>query len=242
MDKALVILAVAVGVALLIAGMIYAHKLEQKRLAALRAFAHSMGWSFDPRRDKSHDDEYAHFATFRRGQNRYAFNTMMGPLTIGGRTFGAKAGEFHYEVTRTDGKNTSTSHYTFSYLILETPFPSIPDMYVRREGIFDKLAGAMGFDDIDFESAEFSRKFHVSGKDKRFVYDVVTPAMMEFLMRSLPGVVELEQGRFLITDGTTRWKPEHYPVMTAWVSEFFGLWPRHIIKQLEEATAAGRIA
>lgn len=241
MEKALVMLVVVVVVAGLVAGLIYAHKLEQKRLAALRAFAHSMGWSFDMRRDKSHDDEYAHFATFRRGQNRYAFNTMMGQLTIDGRTFRAKAGEFHYEVTRSDGKTTTTSHYNFSYLILETPFPSIPDMYVRREGFFDKIAGALGFEDIDFESAEFSRRFHVSGRDKRFVYDVVTPAMMEFLMRSLPGVVELEHGRFLLTDGTTRWKPEQYPAMTAWVSEFFGLWPRHIIKQLEEATAAGRI-
>lgn len=242
MDKALLILLLVAGLGALIALAVYAHKLEQQRLALLKAYADSMGWSFDERRDKSHDDEYSHFATFRRGDNRYAFNTMSGPLTLDGRRFMAKAGDFHYQVTRSNGKTTTTTHHKFSYLILETPFVSIPDMYLRREGVFDKIAGAMGFDDIDFESAEFSRKFHVSGKDKRFVYDVVTPAMMEFLMRSLPGAVELERGRFLITDGSTRWKPEQYPLMTAWADEFFRLWPRHIIKQLEEAASAGRIA
>lgn len=233
MEQFGVILLVVFVIGAIIAGSILAYKAEQKRLAALRAFAASRGWDFEPRRDSTHDDRYGHFAVFSRGDARYAFNTMLGPHMIDGREFRARMGDYRYQVTRSDGKTTTTSVYTFSYLILELPFPSVPEIHVRREGIFDKLAGAMGFDDIDFESSEFSRKFHVQSTDKRFAYDLITPDMMEYILAALPGVVEIEHGRFLITDGASRWTPEQYPTMLAWAEGFFARWPRHLVHSLE---------
>lgn len=240
MEQAGLILLVVLGVGVVIALAVWAHHVEQKRLAALGAFAASMGWSFDPRRDASHDNEYGHFAPFQRGSNRYAFNTMRGPITLDGRQFHAKAGDFHYQVTRSNGKTTSTTHYRFSYLLLEMPFAGVPDLHIRREGLFDKLAGAIGFEDIDFESVEFSRKFHVASRDKRFAYDLITAGMMEYLLAGLPGVLELERGRFLITDGTSRWEPGEYETILAWTRGFFDRWPRHVVKELEDADATGR--
>jgi hypothetical protein len=55
-------------------------------------------------------------------------------------------------------------------------------MTIRPEGIFDKMKAAFGWDDIDFESAEFSKRFHVSARDRRWAYDVITPRTMEFLL------------------------------------------------------------
>ena len=227
----LVILLVALGIAVVIVGGVLAYKAEQARLAALRAFAASMGWTFEPRRNTRHDDEHRHFSPFQRGTNRYAFNTMSGPIEIDGRAFHARMGDFHYQVTRSNGKTTHTSHYRFSYLILQTPFGDRTDLRVRREGVLDKVAGAMGFDDIDFESAEFSRKFHVQSRDKRFAYDLITPDMMEFLLSGLPGAIELERGEFLLTDGVSRWNPEHYPPMLTWAVGFFERWPRHLLHE-----------
>ena len=91
-------------------------------------------------------------------------------------------GDYHYQTTSSNGKQTTTHHHYFSYCLIELPYASLPDLRIRREGIFDSLAGAFGFDDIDFESAEFSKRFHVKSSDKRFAYDVVHPAMMEFLL------------------------------------------------------------
>ena len=62
------------------------------------------------------------------------------------------------------------------------PFRNVPDLLIRPEGFFDKVAGAFGFDDIDFESEEFSRAFFVKSSDKRFAYDVLHPRMLELLM------------------------------------------------------------
>ena len=63
------------------------------------------------------------------------------------------------------GKSTQTHTYRFSYLIAHVPFAGVPALLNRREGMFDKIAGAFGFDDIDYESAEFSRRFQVKSAD-----------------------------------------------------------------------------
>src|SRR5205085_4299284 len=103
-------------------------------------------------------------------------NTLRGPLDASGRAFGALAGDYSYKITRSNGKTTSTSTYRFSYLIVKVPFPDTPGLLIRPETLMDKVAGALGFDDIDFESEEFSRRFLVKSPDKKFAYDVVSPA------------------------------------------------------------------
>jgi hypothetical protein len=47
------------------------------------------------------------------------------------------------------------------------------------------LADFLGFDEIKFESAEFSREFHVKSADRKWAYDVLNPRAMEFLL-SMP--------------------------------------------------------
>ena len=141
-------------------------------------------------------------------------------------------GDFVYRITRSTGKGTSTRTYRFSYLIIHLPYRSVPDLLIRREGLFDKLAGVLGFDDIDFESAEFSRKFHVKGADKRFAYDVVHPRMMEFLMSSDVSGVDIENARCCHSDGTSRWEPHEFERRLGWVRRFFELWPDHVTAAL----------
>ncbi|MCZ6810529.1 MAG: hypothetical protein O7D97_00875, partial [Planctomycetota bacterium] len=97
----------------------------------------------------------------------------------------------------------------------------MPDLLIRREGMFDKLAGAFGFDDIDFESAEFSKRFYVKSPDKRFAYDVIHPRMMEFLLGGDPPTVDIEAGRCCLSDGRHHWSPEGFGATLNWVIEFF---------------------
>ena len=219
-----VILAVGVGVAYL------AYQQAKKRREALAHLARELGWTFDPSRDYGHDDEYAQFGIFRRGRRRVAFNTLSGSLDIAGRRYSAKMGDFSYTVKR--GKSSTT--YTFSYLILHLPFMRVPDLLIRREGLFDKLAGAIGFDDIDFESAEFSDRFLVKSSDKRFAYDVVHARTMAFLLDGNPPAVDIERGSCCIADDTKRrWQPADFRQRLAWATRFFELWPDHLVAQLE---------
>ena len=219
---------------LAIAVVVYLSYLAAKRRReALAALAAELGWRFDPSKDRSHDDEYAHFEIFRRGHSRTAYNTLFGELEIYRRTCPAKMGDFTYKITTSTGKSTQTHTYRFSYLIVHLPFAGVPDLLIRREGMFDKLAGAFGFDDIDFESAEFSKRFYVKSPDKRFAYDVIHPRMMEFLLAGDPPTVDIEAGRCCLSDGRHRWSPEEFGATLSWVIEFFDRWPDHVTAELQ---------
>lgn len=205
----------------------------KKRREALGALAGSLGWSFDASRDDRHDDQYAHFEIFRIGHSRVAYNTLSGEMEVNGESWPAKAGDFQYQVTTSNGKTTTTATHRFSYLIIHLPFAGLPDLLIRREGIFDKLAGVFGFDDIDFESEEFSRRFFVKSPDKRFAYAVIHPQMMEFLLAARPPAVDIERGRCCISDGSSLWKPEEYRANMDMLRKFLELWPEHLVADLE---------
>jgi len=205
---------------------------EKKRREAMAAFAHRIGWHFEPSRDRHHDDQYAHFEIFRRGHSRAAYNTLTGELDLSGRRCVGKMGDFTYKITHHTGKGSSTTTYRFSYIILHLPLIGVPDLLIRREGLWDKLIDAFGFDDIDFESVEFSRRFHVTSADKTFAYDVIHPRMMEFLLAGEPTAVDIERGRCCLSDGRKRWEPQQFEQTLDWIRQFFDLWPEHVMDRL----------
>ena len=226
-----------IGAMILIGVVAYfGHLAAKKRREAMQVLAHDLGWRFLPERDPYHDEEYAHFEIFRKGHGRAAFNTLVGSVQIDERSFPAKAGDFRYRVTSGSGKNRRTSTYTFSYLIFHLPFVNTPDLLIRPEGIFDKLAGVFGFDDIDFESEEFSRRFHVKSSDRRFAYDVIHPRMMEYLLDVDAPLIDIERGRCCLSNGSARWKPEDFRNSIRFLREFFDLWPNHLAAQLESGS------
>jgi len=240
MDQALFIL-IVVGVAVLfVVAAIHAQKKYEQRLAALRAIADRRGWRFSKARIHDHDDRYSHFEIFRRGHSRSAYDTLAGPLSVFGESAYAQAGDFTYKVTSGSGKNRSTRTYNFSYLIVELPVRPVPDVLVRREHLFDKFSSMLGFDDIDFESVEFSRKFCVKSPDKRFAYDLFTPRMMEFFLEGspVPGLpaIDMENSRVCFCDGSSKWEPEQIEGAIQWAERFFELWPEHLLATLRGQT------
>jgi hypothetical protein len=204
---------------------------DKKRREALAAFAARHGFDFDPSTDSSHDDRYAQFEIFRRGHSRVARNTMTGSIELFGQRCELCCGDFRYKQTSGSGKNRKTSTYRFSYLIVHPPWET-PPLLIRPEGFFDKVAGAFGFDDIDFESVEFSKKFYVKSSDKRFAYDVLHPRMMEFLLAERPPMIDVEDGALCLSDGSRRWDPEQFEAKMDFVIRFCELWPRHLVKDL----------
>jgi hypothetical protein len=232
-----IILVIAAVVILVIVGAYYSHKAAQQRIAELAQLAAMRGWQFDPEKDYSHDERYGHFSSFASGTNGYAYNTITGTVEIADAAWPMQMGDFHYQTTSTttDSKGntrTQTHHHYLSYLVVRTPFGETPTLFIRREGFFDKVAGMLGFDDIDFESAEFSRKFVVKSGDKRFAYDVVHPRMMEYLLGGEPPTIDLQRGECCFTDGERCWSVVEFEGRLAWAAEFFANWPRHVVGQL----------
>ena len=223
---------IVVGVLLVGVMAYFGHLQEKKRREGLAALANQLDLSFDPNHDSSHDDEYAQFEIFRRGHSRVAKNTLTGTVELFERTCRLVMGDFRYKVTSGSGKNRSTTTYNFSYLVVHPPWHT-PPLLIRPEGVWDKLKGAFGFDDIDFESDEFSRKFYVQSSDRKFAYDVLHARMMEFLLQNSPPMIDIEGGALCLSGGRRRWEPDRFGGSIDLVRRFCELWPRHLVKEFD---------
>lgn len=135
---------------------------------------------FSPAKDHTLADTYGFLNKLAQGSNRYAFNVLSGDHR-GNRVL---VFDHHHETHSTNSKGQRrTQHHYYSVFILTLP-QIFPELTITREGIFSKIAQAFGYDDIDFESHEFSRKFCVRCKDKKFAYDICHSRMMEFLLEN----------------------------------------------------------
>ncbi len=227
-DTATVVMIIVGVVALIGVAVYFGHKAAKKRRAALLAAAEKLGLRFDPKRTDAHNDELAQFAEFKQGFGQSASNLFTGSMEALGHSLPTILGEFQYKTQSTDSKgNTTTTHHNFSFGYFTLPF-SAPQVVIRKEHFFDRIASAIGFDDIDFESVEFSKAFHVTSKDKRFAYDLCHAPMMEFLLKERPLKIQVDGDGLLITDGGGRWKPEDYAKHAGAALAFLELWPRHL--------------
>src|SRR5207247_11164257 len=114
-------------------------------------------------------DHFRHVPLFTRGWDHVARYTMSRMVTIAGRPFPLRMGDFLYEY----GEERKPQTRKFSYVLVQLPFAGVPNPLIRREGMLDKMECAMGRCDINFESAQFSRAFHVESESKRFAYALI---------------------------------------------------------------------
>jgi hypothetical protein len=188
MDGGAMILIVILFALLVIGGAIYSAIAARKRREELFELAARLGLQFSPGEDYELADRFGFLDKLAQGSNRYAFNVISGTY----RQNQVLVFDYHYETHSTDSKgNRQTHHHYFSFFILLLPL-TFPELKITREGLLSKIAQALGYEDIDFESAEFSRAFCVRSKDRKFAYDVCNAQMMEYLLANRDLSIEIE--------------------------------------------------
>jgi hypothetical protein len=155
--------------------IIYGKYVYGKRRKELASLALRRGFTFTPESNRFFNDKYPNFSCLKKGGDCYAYNIMTG--TLADREF--LGCDYHYAT----GSGRSRSEHFFSLVIIQSPILLEP-LLVRPETFSDKLAELVGFSDINFESAEFSKKFYIKSPDKKWAYDIIHPQMMEFLLAS----------------------------------------------------------
>ena len=193
------VLIFGIVVALIIFGAIAAAVTARKRREALEALATRLGLTFSPSHDREIPLRFKFLDKLAQGSNRYAYNILSGEY----RGHAVLVFDYHYETHSTDSKGrrqTHHHHFSFFILMMERRFP---ELTITREGVFSKLAQAVGYDDIDFESHEFSRKFCVRAADKKFAYDVCHGRMMEYLLANDDLNIEIDESALAIGFGRT---------------------------------------
>ena len=146
----------------------------QKRRKEMQALAHKWGLAFYPTDPWDLPTWYSRLDLFNHGGSRRASNVMSGE--VDGRTVVA----FDYRYTTGSGKNRHTHHHQAVVFLLPIDGPAVR---MRPENVLDRMASWVGWDDIDFESDEFSRRYHVGSEDRRFAYDIFHARLIDYLLR-----------------------------------------------------------
>jgi len=169
-------------------GSIYGVIAARKRREGLFELAQRLNLSFYPDPDYGFAERFGFLKKLAQGDNRYAFNVLSGTY----QNHDVLAFDYHYQVTTHDKNGSHTTHYRFSFFISQMP-ATFPDLTIRRENFFLKIAEVFGYQDIKFESAEFSKTFCVRSPDKKFAYDVCNAKMMEYLLANRDLSLEIEK-------------------------------------------------
>jgi len=192
-----------------------------QRRKALSQWAAQRGLRFNSSSSYDMDSQYPDFKCLHQGRSRHAYNRITG--TLGERRITA----FDYKYTTGSGKNKRS--HTFSAMIVQSPIPLKP-LFIRREHFFDKVTEFFGADDIDFESAEFSRKFFVKSPDKKWAYDVIHQRMMEYLMTTPKYSIQM-CGDSIIAWSAATFKPEDFQAAFDMIEGVIERFPEYLVKQ-----------
>ena len=155
--------------------------LKKKRRQALAAAARQLGLEFsltDPFATLSEP-----FELLRKGDGRGVENMMWGTWQD------MELHEFDYwyfeESTDSQGHRSKT-YYRFNCVM--TPIEaSCHRLLIDHENRFTRLADALSFHDIEFESEAFNKEFTVRSPDQKFASDLVDQRMMAWLLEHASG-------------------------------------------------------
>jgi len=196
------ILMIAAFFIIVVVGAIVGDMQQRKRLEGLIGLSRRLNLNFSAMENYGIPDRYDFLKQLAHGDNRYATNVLSGSY----QQYEVIAFDYHYETTTHDKNGTHTEHHWFSFFILTLP-AFFPDLTIRRENFFTKVAEVFGYEAIKFESAEFSKTFCVRSPDKKFAYDVCNAQMIEYLLANRDLSVEIENN-VLALAFTTRLAPE----------------------------------
>lgn len=180
---------IIIGIVAFICAMVYFSHLQAKqRREAFERLAVELGFRFYSQKDYNFAARFGFLEHMDDGHKRYAFNRMSGD--VDGQQ--VNIFDYHFETYSRDSKGRRTTHHHyFSIFTLSLP-AAFPELNIEREGFFSKIGQALGFDDIDFESLEFSKRYKVKSRDKKFAYDFCNAQMIDFLLRQRDLIIEVD--------------------------------------------------
>ncbi|MDP9330953.1 MAG: hypothetical protein M3P11_09985 [Actinomycetota bacterium] len=118
------------------------------------------------------------FALFEKGDGRGAENMLWGTW----QSLELRAFDYWYYEESTDSHGrTSRNYYRFDCAIVPIDAACVR-LTITHETLFTRLADALTFHDIEFESEAFNKAYNVKSADKKFANDLIDARMMSWLL------------------------------------------------------------
>lgn len=158
-------------------GLVWLHRWarrDQRRLAMAR-FAHDHDLRFQVGNKNALSED---FRLFGRGDGGRARNILQGEWN----NVSVRAMEYDYFVTRTTWVFYRVKAWRrFSVAVLDLG-ASVPSVIAERNGAAGLASDYMGFHDVQLNSDEFNRQFHVTTDDREFAYKFFDLGMLRWLL------------------------------------------------------------
>ena len=199
---------------------------DKQRRDTLAAWTASRGWRLEPGKKRGIDKDYPFLKIFTRGHSRRA------KYVITGEFEGHPIRLMDYTYVTGSGKNQTTHRLGVAILAVDLPLIGLT---IRRENPLDKVSGFFGHEDINFESAEFSRRYHVSSPDRKWAYDVIHQRAMDFLLGG-PGY-EINFGfQEIAVTKSGSFDPAGYEAALAQAKGLYDLIPDYVVQKMKGET------
>jgi len=166
---------VPVVFAAVIAVAVHTWRANRRRVEELALWGMQRDFEFS--HEDSNDLDRLDFHLFTLGDGRGCENVLTGrwedmPVTL--------ADYWYYDEDKSNGRSSRTYH-RFS-VMLATIAAALPHVRIGHENAFSRLVDKLGFDDVQFESEQFNRRFRVHADDKQFAYKLLDARMIEWLL------------------------------------------------------------
>ena len=212
--------------------------LRDRRRQELAGWAQSNGLKFLPENDYSLGFRYEPFKCLQQGNNRYGCNIMVG--TSGHRVMCGF--DYHSET------NAASSHGLhpgrqdhFSAVVVDAGFPLKP-LSIRPQGLLDKVTEFVGFDGIDFESAEFSQRFAVKSPDRRWAYDVLHQKTLELMLDCPRFHVDFQGTQVAAYSGHAEFSAGEFELALNLVTGILDNLPESVVRELKGIDTGGTLS
>lgn len=174
---------------------------EKQRREQLQVIASRMNLSFSPDADPYLLETLRHFHLFSQGHSRKVRNVMKGRVDDVAVTL------FDYKYSASRGKHNDTRRQTV--LLLESERLQLPFFTLRPEHFLHRMAGAFGYEDIDFDSnPAFSDAYLLKGEDETQIRTTFTREILDFYTHHAQRCTEGAGHQLLLYRAGTRISPE----------------------------------
>jgi len=170
-----------------------ARREKQAKAMSLKADQLDLDFSHAPDREFASSIKHLDSLDTKQGSDRYALNILKGsfdghPVVLF---------DYHYSTSGVWWWSPSWKMHNYVSIVMLELGQEFPELTIGPEGggLFAMIAEAFGGGDIDFESHEFSERFDVRSKNKKFAYDFCNAQMIEYLLH--------RRGTSLEVDGST---------------------------------------
>ena len=157
--------------------VIWMSRRKKRRVHEFGAFATRMGMQLVP----EHGPALLAlpFRLFSLGAGREMES--VGVRTVGGHQVWTFDFTYYQEGYNPQSNSRTRHDYEHTCAVMQVA-PNTPSMVIAREGVFSRIARAVGFDDVEVGDEAFDREFKVRSSDPVFARAVLHPDMRAWLL------------------------------------------------------------